>query len=121
MHRDPEDVQYICTDRDKYSYKLNICGNYEKQDTNDDLCAFHQGMVCQYLINGNRFLNTLAYNPLATVPTTKPEWSLLNPSNASAGVQLSFDNGDYCTSVSRRRQVPLRFAYMCMPDRGEEG
>jgi len=79
-----------------YNYQVSICGS-----VSETVCNRKQGSVCQYSPTGS-YLHMLSSwaNPPA------PQWSLLNPTDPTQGVNVLLANGDGCPEP---RQVIFNF------------
>jgi len=97
-----------------WDWELNVCDVVPTQT-----CAEKQGILCNY--DEGAYISAWATwgNPdlgLELYPT----WSLINPANASVGVQLNFTNGTpFCQDGAKRTNRSSLMKFICNPKRTE--
>jgi len=112
MYLDNAQGDYHGTDRDHptYMYVMNVCGpcNYGGP------CTSSGGILCQY--DNDDFVAVVA----AQLTDPLPEWTVISPSNPSAGVMLHAQNGALCppTTGSPRN---VTFMFNCDIDAPMDG
>ncbi len=87
----------------KYAYQMQLCSDISKPLTPQCFGS----SVCQYMNVGNEymFLSSTASWSQQPVPT----WGLINPSDPTEGLMLSFQNGGMCGSTGYRRSTTIYF------------
>jgi len=99
----------------QFYWELNVCGIIPTIQCVDDM-----GMLCQY--EQGTFISAWATWGNTNNPDLDvyPTWSLIQPGNATAGVQMNFTNGvPYCTYQGRRYNRSSLVKFICNPSRKE--
>jgi len=94
-----DDVDIIGS-ADSWNYRMNPCGSAH----GTCLGKAYDPMICQESKTGY-FESVIAYGD--TDKTPAPLWTLIDPSDATRGVRLTFRNGDYCWASPSKETVTI--------------
>jgi len=90
---------YAATSKE-YNYVLNFCGHSTHSDCPGAACQYQHNKMMAVL---GKFKDT----------TTPPTWQLLDDSDPSAGLTLTYSNGDSCAGAKRPRCMTVHLP--CTP------